>query len=77
MVRRLADTGKVNWIRGPHGSPYNSTGVERSQDTGSRKNRKELEWRCGRGQGKGGTVRAWGVLWNLGLEFIFLTVCSL
>lgn len=31
------DTGKVNWVRGPHGSHSNSMGVERNQDTGSRK----------------------------------------
>lgn len=30
------DTGKMNWIRGPPGSPHNSVGVERKQDTGSR-----------------------------------------
>lgn len=50
------DTGKVNWVRGPRGSHSNSMGVERNQDTGSRKNWKEVEWRCGRGRGGVGTV---------------------
>lgn len=62
---------KMKGIRGLHRSPHKSMGMARSQNAGRRKNRKEWQWGRGASKRSGDSLRPWGVLWNLALEFVF------